>query len=260
MSTAPSRVRVETAAGVGRVALARPEKKNALDRRTADELLAAFGALDANEAVRVVLLTGDGEDFCAGADLEALEGMLDASPDAHEADARALGAVFLAIREMAKPVVAAVRGRALAGGAGLASACDLVLAREGAQFGYPEVGVGFVPAMVMTMLRRSVGEKIAFDLVATARPIDAAEAHRIGLVSRVLPAARFEAEVEAVLAALARTPRDALRLTKQLFYRLDSEDFEAGIRDGVRTNVEARATDDFRAGVRRFVQRREKGG
>jgi methylglutaconyl-CoA hydratase len=185
-------------------------------------------------------------------------GWLDAPPVAHRADAAALGAVFLAIRAMAKPVVAAVRGRALAGGAGLANACDLVLAREGAQFGYPEVRVGFVPAMVMTMLRRSVGEKLAFDLVATARLIDAAEAQRIGLVSRVIAADAFDAEVESVLAALAKTPRDALRLTKRLFYRLDALPFAEGIAAGVEGNVEARATEDFRAGVRRFVQRRER--
>ena len=259
MSDAP-RVRVEVAAGVGRVALARPAKKNALDRRTADELHAALASLEAAADVRAVLLTGDGDDFCAGADLEALEGMLDAPAAAHRADAEALGQVFLLIRKMSKPVVAAVRGRALAGGAGLANACDVVLAHEDAQFGYPEVRVGFVPAMVMTMLRRSVGEKVAADLVLTARHIDAAEAQRVGLVSRVLPGASFEAEVNAVLAGLAKTPREALGLTKSLFYRLDGLGFGEGIGEGIATNVEARATEDFRAGVRRFVQRRERGG
>ena len=258
-SAAGTRVRVARAGGVGRVTLARPEKKNALDRRTADELRAALQSLEEDATVRVVLLTGEGPDFCAGADLEALERMLDATPDEHRADAAALGAVFVLIRAMRKPVVAAVRGRALAGGAGLATACDVVLAHEGAQFGYPEVRVGFVPAMVMTMLRRSAGEKVAADLVLTARLIDAREAERIGLVSRVISAERFEAEVEQTVLGLAKSPPTALRLTKGLLYRLDGGDFEQGIAEGIRTNVEARATEDFRAGVRRFVQRTDRG-
>ena len=250
-----TRVRLERDGAVARLVLARPEKKNALDRRTADELTAALAELEADGAVRAVVLAADGTDFCAGADLEALEAMLDADPDEHRRDAEALGRVFLALRSLSKPVVAAVRGRALAGGAGLASACDIVLAHEAAQFGYPEVRVGFVPAMVMTMLRRCVGERRAFDLVATGRLVGASEACAMGLASRVLPDAEFEAGVAQVAAALAKSPPAALRLTKRLFYALDGAAFEDGIALGVRTNVEARGTDDFRSGVRRFVRR-----
>jgi methylglutaconyl-CoA hydratase len=255
-----TRVRVERAGAVGRIILARPEKKNALDRRTADELSAAFAALESDDGVRAVVLAADGPDFCAGADLEALAGMLDATPDAHREDAEALGAVFRLLRSLSKPVVAAVRGRALAGGAGLASACDIVLAHEGAQFGYPEVRVGFVPAMVMTMLRRCVSERQAFDLVATGRLVGAREAREIGLVSRVLADADFDAVVADVAATLATSPPLALRLTKRLFYALDGVGFEEGIALGVRANVEARATDDFRTGVRRFVRRDQARG
>ena len=160
-----------------------------------------------------------------------------------------------------KPVVCTVRGRALAGGAGLATACDIVLAHEGAEFGYPEVRVGFVPAMVMTMLRRAVGEKHAADLVLTGRIISAEEAERIGLVSRVVPAATFDDEVDATLRAdQPRRRTTALALTKWLFYKLDSLSFEDGIAAGVVTNVEARATEDFKAGVRRFTERRSRAG
>ncbi|MDZ7630431.1 MAG: enoyl-CoA hydratase/isomerase family protein [Gemmatimonadaceae bacterium] len=175
--------------------------------------------------------------------------------DARIDDARALGRVFSTMREMSKPIVAIVRGRALAGGAGLASACDLVLAEESAQFGYPEVRIGFVPAMVMTMLRRAVGEKRAADLVLTGRIIGAAEAERIGLVSRCIPTAIFPAEVSKTLEALVRTPRTAISLTKRLLYRMDDLDFAESIGVGVATNVESRATEDFRAGVRRFLDR-----
>jgi methylglutaconyl-CoA hydratase len=251
-----NRIRLLRDGAIGRVVLARPEKKNALDRAMADDLFAALAQFEADGAVRVIHLGAEGEDFCAGADLDALERGLDAGSEAHRQDAEALGRVFLAIRALMKPVVCTVRGRALAGGAGLATACDVVLAHEGAEFGYPEVRVGFVPAMVMTMLRRAIGEKHAADLVLTGRIISAEEAERIGLVSRVVPAANFDEDINATLEQISRAPTTALALTKWLFYKLDSLSFEDGIAAGVVTNVEARATDDFKAGVRRFTQRK----
>ncbi|HUF27662.1 MAG TPA: enoyl-CoA hydratase/isomerase family protein [Gemmatimonadaceae bacterium] len=257
MTGSASRIRVERDGAVATVLLDRAEKKNALDRAMADALRSALDELAAVDDVRVVVLRGAGPDFCAGADLEALERLLDAGADAHRDDARALGDVFLALRAMPQPVVAAVHGRALAGGAGLATACDIVLAHEGAQFGYPEVRIGFVPAMVMTMLRRAVGEKQAFDLVATGRVIGAEEAHRIGLVSRVLPASTFGAGVASIAEGLAGSPPGAMALTKRLFYELDALDFTDGVAAGVRFNVEARSTAEFREGLRRFLARRK---
>ena len=238
--------------------LARPEKKNALDRQAADDLFAALAQFEGDATIRAIHLSADGDDFCAGADLEALERTLEAGTDVHRQDAEALGRVFLAIRALMKPVVCSVRGRALAGGVGLATACDIVLAHEGAEFGYPEVRVGFVPAMVMTMLRRTVGEKHAADLVLTGRIINAEEAERIGLVSRVVPAATYDDEVDATLQQISRAPTTALALTKWLFYKLDSLSFEDGVAAGVVTNVEARSTDDFKRGVRRFTERRSR--
>jgi methylglutaconyl-CoA hydratase len=253
-----TRIRLLKDGAIGRVVLARPEKKNALDRQAADDLFAALAQFEGDATIRVIHLAADGDDFCAGADLEALERTLDAGAEVHRADAEALGRVFLAIRALMKPVVCSVRGRALAGGAGLATACDIVLAHEDAEFGYPEVRVGFVPAMVMTMLRRAVGEKHAADLVLTGRVINAEEAERIGLVSRVVPAATFDDEVDATLQQIARAPTTALALTKWLFYKLDSLSFDDGVAAGVVTNVEARSTDDFKKGVRRFTERRSR--
>lgn len=250
-----SRVRISAAGGVGRITLARPEKKNALDETTAVQLREALLVHERDVAVRAVLLDAEGSDFCAGADLDALAGMLDADDAAHLRDAEVLGAVFTTVRAMLKPVVAAVRGRALAGGAGLATACDLVLAAESARFGYPEVRVGFVPAMVMTMLRRAAGEKRAFELVATGRLVDAREALAIGLVSRVVPDAELDAAAMELASQLAAAAPDALRLTKRLFHELDGLSFTDGIALGARTNVEARRTDDFRTGVTRFARR-----
>jgi methylglutaconyl-CoA hydratase len=253
-----TRIRLLRDGGVGRVVLACPEKKNALDRQAADELFAALAQFEGDATIRAIHLSAEGDDFCAGADLEALERTLDAGTDVHRQDAEALGRVFLAIRALMKPVVCSVRGRALAGGVGLATACDIVLAHEGAEFGYPEVRVGFVPAMVMTMLRRAVGEKHAADLVLTGRIINAEEAERIGLVSRVVPAATYDDEVDATLQQISRAPTTALALTKWLFYKLDSLSFEDGVAAGVVTNVEARSTDDFKKGVRRFTERRSR--
>jgi methylglutaconyl-CoA hydratase len=249
-----ARIRTDIAGGVGRVTLARPEKRNALDAQAVHELVDALMEFEGDDAVRAVLLKADGVDFCAGVDLDALAAMLDANAEVHRRDAADLGRVFLTMRGMQKPIVAAVQGRAIAGGCGLATACDVVLARDDAHFGYPEVRIGFIPAMVMNMLRRSVGEKHAFDLVASGRQIGAAEAERIGLVSRVLPAAAFESEVERYVLGIASNPMSSMGLTKRLFYRLDLLSFRDGIAEGVSANVEARQTDAFRTGIRSHVR------
>ena len=249
-------VRVTTEGQVGRITLARPEKKNALNRETADELAQALFFLN-NSAVTVVAIDADGTDFCAGADLAALEEMLDAPRQAHLDDAQALGHVFLTIRRMEKPIVALVRGRAYAGGAGLATACDKVIASDDARFAYPEVSIGFVPAMVMTMLRRCVGEKQAFDLVATGRVLGAEEARQLGLVSRVFTALEFDVRAAGVLKQLAQAPASAMAATKSLFYKLDAQNFLDGITAGIVANADARSTNEFREGVKRFTSRKK---
>lgn len=254
-STSLSRIRVQSDGPIARITLARPESKNALDQQTAQELLQALTSSAQHPDTTVILLNADGPDFCAGADLKALADMVDAPSDVHFHDAELLGRVFVTMREIPKPVVGAVRGRALAGGAGLATACDMVLAADNATFGYPEVRVGFVPAMVMTMLRRSVGEKRAFDLVATGRLLNAHEAQEFGIVSRVLSTENFESEVNNIVGELASTSPSAIAMTKQLFYSLDSQDFASGIRAGIRANVKARTTEDFRQSVHAFKNR-----
>ena len=249
-------VRVTTEGQIGRITLARPEKKNALNRETADELAQALFFLH-NSPVTVIAIDADGTDFCAGADLAALEEMLDAPRQAHLDDAQALGHVFHTIRRMEKPVVALVRGRAYAGGAGLATACDIVIASDDARFAYPEVSIGFVPAMVMTMLRRCVGEKQAFDLVATGRVLSAEEARQLGLVSRVFTAPEFDIRAAGVLKQLAQAPASAMSATKSLFYKLDAQNFLDGITAGIVANADARATTEFRDGVKKFTARKK---
>ncbi|MEO8910896.1 MAG: enoyl-CoA hydratase/isomerase family protein [Gemmatimonadaceae bacterium] len=250
-------IRMSAEGAIGRITLSRPDKKNALNRTTAGELAEALFALS-ESPVNVVAIDAEGSDFCAGADLGALEEMLDAPRQEHLDDAKALGHVFHTMRRMEKPVVALVRGRAYGGGAGLATACDIVLAHEDARFAYPEVTIGFVPAMVMTMLRRSVGEKHAFDLVSSGRILRAEEAKEIGLASRVFADKEFDPLCNALLDQLSKQPPNAMAATKALFYKLDNLGFLDGISAGIVANADARATTDFREGVRRFTNRKRE--
>ena len=242
-------------AGVLTLTLNRPDKRNALSAELISALGAAVRDAELDASVQVVLLRGAGRDFCAGADLAELLASVDRPPEENEAEALRLGALFIALRALPKPVVAAVQGNAVAGGCGLATACDLVLARAGARFGYPEIQRGFVPAMVLTLLRRSVGEKVAFDLVTTGRLLSAEEACAAGLVSRVTSSETFETEVASVCAALAGASATAMGLTKKLLYELDGLGMADGIRLGARVNALARSTREFRELVEKFLRR-----
>lgn len=246
-----SHLRVERRGVVGRITLTRPDKQNAIDRETAELLFAGLQTLETDNQVRIVHLTGEGDDFCIGSDLDAMSRLAGEPAETQRHDAESLGRVYLAIRALMKPVVCSVRGRALGAGAGLALACDVSLAHQDAEFGFPEVRMGFVPAIVMPLLRRTLGEKRAGDLVLSGRVINAEEAGNIGLVSRVLPAASYDADVEAMIAGLSGSSATSLALTKWLLYKLDSMSFEDGIAAGIVTDVEARATEDFRAALRR---------
>jgi len=245
----------DVADGVATLTLNRPDKRNALNGELVRALHDALDRTAEDDEVRVVLLRGAGKDFCSGADLAELEKIAEMGEEESLEDARSMGALFLQMREHPQPVIAAVQGRALAGGAGLATACDLVLAHEEAQMGYPEVHLGFVAAMVMTILRRKVGESVAFELLTRGDRIPVARAAELGLVNRVFPAGEFDDAVDRYAAELASRPPSALRLTKSLLYRLDELDFVAGIEAGARTNVEARLTEACREGVRRFLDR-----
>jgi methylglutaconyl-CoA hydratase len=249
------RVLVALAGGVLTGTLNRPEKKNAIDGAMIDALYVLLEQAELDASVRVVALRGAGKDFCAGMDLEELLASTDQTVEDNRQAALRFGGLFLRMRTLPKPVVAVVQGRALAGGCGLATACDLVVASASAQLGYPEVQRGFVPALVMNMLRRAVGEKVAFDLAATGRLVSAQEAERIGLVSRVFADAVFEPHVDEVLRGLAGISVSALALTKQQFYALDGVSFADGIRLSADVNAVSRTTPDFRSAIATFLKR-----
>jgi methylglutaconyl-CoA hydratase len=153
------------------------------------------------------------------------------------------------------PVVAVVRGRALAGGCGLATACDIVLAGRGARFGYPEVKIGFVPAMVMAILRRNVSEKRAFELITRGSEISADEAERIGLINQVFDEGDFDTRVKLYVAEFEKMSRSAIALSKHLLYHIDGMTFDAALQSGADLNAIARMTEDCQQGIARFLKK-----
>ena len=248
-------VQYHVAAGVARITLQRPEKRNALSPVLITELRRALARASQDDDARVVLLAGAGKDFCSGLDLKALDeaagtGILD-----HLESARLFGDLILDIRRHPRPVIAAVHGRALAGGAGIATASDLILASESASFGYPEVKIGFVPAVVAVLLRRSLGEKRAFELLASGESIPARDALALGLVNRVFPDAEFEQGVEAYAADLASKSASALELLKNLLVQTDGLSIEKAMEAAVQTNALARMTEDAQRGFEKFVKK-----
>jgi methylglutaconyl-CoA hydratase len=240
--------------GVARITLNRPDKRNAITIEMMSALSEALQRADDDGTIRVMLIRGAGKDFCAGLDLsEVLQSAEDAPSSL--TSARRLGHLYTAMRRHPKPIVAAVQGRALGGGAGIATASDLIIATESAQFGYPEVKLGFIPAIVATMLRRAVNERQAMELALTGEPLSASRALAVGLINRVYPDTEFDASVERYVAALAEQPATAMSMSKALLYQTDGMSFEASIEAGVQANVQARKTDDFKRGIERFLKK-----
>jgi methylglutaconyl-CoA hydratase len=250
-----SQILTETKGAVAHITLNRPEKRNALGDQLVRELLTALREADADDNVKVVVLRGAGTDFCAGADLAQLERLSQATVLDNLHDAAAAAEMFSQPRKMKKPVIAAVRGRAFAGGAGLATACDLIIAARSAQFAYPEVKIGFVAAMVMAFLRRSLGEKRTLELLVTGKVISADEAERIGFVNRVCNDEDFDTEVDKFANEIAGLSASAVMLTKQLLYQTDGMSFEQAIRAGVEMNAIARMTEDCQNGIKKFLSK-----
>lgn len=249
------RLVIELIDGVLTVTLNRPDKRNAIDVVMIEELHAMLDRAELDQHVRVVAIRGSGKDFCAGMDLDELLASADKTSEENYQSALRFGALFTRMRDLPKPVVAIVQGRALAGGMGLATGCDIILAHPDASFGYPEIQRGFVPAIVMAMLRRLVGSKLGFDLVATGRQLKASEAEGARLVSRVLSGEGFESEAAQVLKGLATTGATALALTKRQFYEAESKPFAEAVELGARVNALARSTPDFREAIKQFLKK-----
>jgi len=235
--------------------LNRPEKRNALNDALVAALKQALREADADENLRAILISGAGKDFCSGADLSALQKISESNYEENLEDARSLSELFSIIRKVKIPVIAAVHGRALAGGCGLATGCDIVLSTETARFGYPEVKIGFVPAIVTAILRRNVSEKQAFELITQGFEFSATEAKSYGLVNRIFAEATFETDVKNYLTVYEKVSRSAVILSKKLLYEMDGMSFDDALELGAETNAAARMTDDCKAGIRRFFNK-----
>jgi len=242
--------------GVARITLNRPEKRNALIPALVSGLRDALDVSSRDESVRVVLLRGAGKDFCSGMDLRAFHEGAGGGVLQYREEAQRMAAMFFEMRHHPRPIVAAVHGRALGGGCGIATAADILIASDSAQFGYPEVNVGFVPAMVMAILRRSVTEKRAFEMIVSAENITAQTACDYGIVNHLFPDETFDQNVDAYVAKLAAKSATAVTLAKQLFYRTDAMGFEAAVEAGADTNAIARTTGDFERGIAEFLKKR----
>jgi methylglutaconyl-CoA hydratase len=242
--------------GVRRITLNRPERRNAMTPEMQAELIAAMEEAAASDC-RVVVFAGAGEAFCAGLDLSALLGMNDKSTAEHTADAERVARLFRTLYELPKPTIAMVHGPAVAGGTGLATMCDFTLAVPGAKFGYTEVRIGFVPAVVSAFLVLQIGEKQARDLLLTARLFTSEEALRLGLVSEVVEAERLEARAQELVGVLKGNSPEALAATKRLLRAQNKAWLDAAIAEALAANAEARATHDFREGVAAFLEKRK---
>lgn len=235
--------------------LNRPDKRNALNDELVAALKDALRDADADESLRCVVIRGAGKDFCSGADLSALQKIAAASFEENVEDARSLAELFELIRKVRVPVIAAVHGRALAGGCGLATACDLVLATDTARFGYPEVKIGFVPAMVAAILRRNLGEKKSFELLTRGFEYSAGDAVAFGLVNQLFPEVNFATATLEYASTYTKVSASAVAMTKRLLYDIDGLGFSEAIEKGVQVNAKARMTDDCKKGIAKFLEK-----
>ena len=241
------------------ITLNRPDKRNALDDILVKELTLAFVAAGKDQNVKVIVLSGAGPAFCAGADLDYLQRLSAFDQEENQTDSRQLAGLFRVIHETRKPVIAVVNGPALAGGCGLASVCDFVLAsREKARFGYTEVRIGFVPAVVMIFLIRRVGEGNARELVLRGNVIDASEAGKIGLASMVVPEAELESLTETLCTDIIQNNSGtAMGLCKEMLSKLHGMNLVDALDFAANVNAAARMTPDCKRGIASFLKKEE---
>jgi len=243
--------------GIKTIMLNRPDRRNAMTPEMQDELIVALerAAVGHN---RVVMLTGAGQAFCAGLDMVHLQEMAkNKSQSEHVADAERVSRLFRMLYELPKPTIAVVHGAAIAGGAGLATICDFTYAAPGVKFGYTEVKIGFVPALVSAYLALQIGDKKARDLLLTGRLFQAEEAESLGLVNEVIPADELMTHALSVARSLKENSPQSIRATKQLLASQNKVWLDASITHALTANSEARSMTDFGEGVTAFLEKRK---
>ena len=241
--------------GIATITLNRPEKRNAISFDLIDDLLRALDEVAKSDALTLIL-TGAGKAFCSGMDLDNLKSLLGRSPEQNLQDSQTMVRLFRSLYEFPKVTIAAVNGPAIAGGTGLALLCDFTIAVPDAKFGYTEVRIGFVPAIVSTFLLRQLGEKQARDLLLSARLFEAAEAVRMGLINEIVAPEGLMARARELAALLMQNSPASLRLTKRLLSDHARAELDAQVEAAVRENAAVRLTADFREGISSFLEKR----
>jgi methylglutaconyl-CoA hydratase len=247
---------VEQAAGTRTITLNRPERRNAMTPEMQAELIGAFEEAGVSDC-RAVILKGAGDAFCSGLDLAVLQGIEQQSAAAHREDAQRVARLFRTLYELPKPTIAAVHGAAIAGGTALATICDFTLATPAVKFGFTEVRIGFVPALVSAFLALQVGDKRARDLLLTGRMFDAAQAHRLGLVNEMVPAEELLQRAHALAQMVAGNSPQSLAATKRLLAAQNRVWLDTAIAVAMEANAQARENADFREGVSAFLEKRK---
>jgi methylglutaconyl-CoA hydratase len=242
--------------GVATITLSRPEKRNAVSFELIGELMAALDEIELS-AANVVVITGAGKAFCAGMDLEELKSLPGKTHDENVKDSSRIAAMFRRLYDFPKPTIAAVNGAAIAGGTGIATMCDFTLAVPEAKFGYTEVRIGFVPAIVSSILVWQVGHKIARDLLLSGRLFDAEEAHRYGLVNEVVAADRLVERTRELASQLLESSPSSVRATKKLINGFIADQLDVQVAAAIEDNARIRTTADFREGIASFLDKRK---
>ena len=247
---------IDDAPPIRTITLNRPERRNAMTHEMQAELISALEETARGE-FRVLILTGAGEAFCSGLDLSELQAMQNKTAADHRTDAERIAKLFVTLYELPIPTIAAVHGPAIAGGTGLAMTCDFTLATPGSKFGFTEVRIGFVPALVSAFLSLQVGEKRCRDLLLTGRLFDATEAHQFGLVNEVVPHGELTTRVQGLAETLLGNSPESLSATKRLLAAQNRAWLDAAIAAALEANAASRETADFREGVAAFLEKRK---
>ncbi|PWT87204.1 MAG: enoyl-CoA hydratase [Proteobacteria bacterium] len=247
---------LECSGQVAKLTLNRPEKRNALNAQTIAELMTALDEIEKSRA-RVAILTGAGKAFCSGMDLETLAAIANQTPHENQEDSRKIAKMFRRIWSFTKPLIAAVNGPALAGGCGIATLCDFTIAAPEAKFGYTEVRIGFLPAIVSVFLSRQVGEKRARDLLLTGRVVEPEEAREMGLVTEIVPSdGLMERAREIADTLMASSPTSLIR-AKRLLTSAAAAAIDHDLERAILESARIRCTPDFKEGLASFLEKRK---
>ena len=247
---------LEFSGEIAKITLNRPEKRNAINAQMIAELQGALDAIEKSHS-RVVIVTGAGTAFCAGMDLEMLAAIAKQSPAENQEDSRRIAKMLRRIWSFPRPMIAAVNGAAYAGGCGIATLCDFTIAATEAKFGYTEVKIGFLPAIVSVFLTRQIGEKRSRDLLLTGRIINATEAKEFGMVSEVVPSERLLDRVQELAAELIAASPSSVTRAKHLLTSAAAAGLDHDLERAILENARIRCTPDFKEGIASFLEKRK---